>query len=104
MYTPGPWQAKDGEVTTQRLEGRSFRRIAAVQDYGVGSLREVDDANARLIASAPELLAVLIQAIESEGYSLSGPTDTRANEDDTPAWVCNARGIIAEATSHASQE
>jgi len=60
-HTPGPWEAQNGEVTTPRENGRSYRRIAAVQDYGAGSLKEVDDANARLMAAAPDMLKVLIQ-------------------------------------------
>lgn len=62
-HTPGPWEANNGEVTTEREPGRSFRRIAAVQDYGLGSLKEVDDANARLIAAAPEMLEALIDIL-----------------------------------------
>lgn len=55
-HTPGPWEAHNGEVTTRQINGRSYRRIAAIQDYGVGCLPEVDKANARLIAAAPDLL------------------------------------------------
>jgi hypothetical protein len=63
MHTKGPWEARNGEVTTQQIDGRSYRRIAAVQDYGLGSLPEVDEANARLIAAAPDLLAALRDAM-----------------------------------------
>ena len=58
-HTPGPWEAHNGEVTTPRENGRSYRRIAAVQDYGLGSLKEVDEANARLMAAAPDMLACI---------------------------------------------
>ena len=64
-HTPGPWEDNNGEVTTQRVDGRSFRRIAVVQDYGLGSLPEVDTANAKLIAAAPELLAALLKIREA---------------------------------------
>ncbi len=63
-HTPGPWEARNGEVTTQQDNGRSYRRIAAVQDYGMGSLPEVDSANAQLIASAPELLDLVDYALK----------------------------------------
>ena len=56
-HTKGPWEAHNGEVTTAQISGRSYRRIAAVQDYGMGAAPEVDEANARLIAAAPDLLA-----------------------------------------------
>ena len=62
-HTPGPWEAHNGEVTTPRENGRSYRRIAAVQDYGLGSLKEVDDANATLMAAAPDMLKALMQFI-----------------------------------------
>ena len=58
-HTHGPWEAHNCEVTTQQINGRSYRRIAAIQDYGVGSLKDIDEANAKLIAAAPELLAAL---------------------------------------------
>jgi hypothetical protein len=58
-HTRGPWEARNGEVTTRQVFGRSYRRIAAVQDYGLGSLKEVDEANANLIAAAPEMLDIL---------------------------------------------
>jgi hypothetical protein len=58
-HTKGPWEAHNGEVTTQQIPGRSFRRIAVIQDYGVRTLPEVDEANARLIAAAPAMLQAL---------------------------------------------
>lgn len=61
-----------------------------------GGTQEQKD-NARLMAAAPEMLTVLIQAVESSCWSLSGPTDVRAAEQGEPAWVCNARATIAKA-------
>lgn len=59
-HTPGPWEHHTtGEVTTKQEDGRSYRRIAVVQDYGIGSLPEVDEANARLIAAAPDMLTCI---------------------------------------------
>ena len=88
-HTKGPWEAHNGEVTTQQIDGRSFRRIAAVQDYGMGSQREVDEDNARLIAAAPELLEALRQFVdEFDGCYAEGE----------PAMV-KARAAIAKATT-----
>lgn len=53
---------------------------------------------AQIMAAAPEMLDVLVQAVESSGFSVSGPTDSRAAEHGEPAWVCNARAVIAKAT------
>lgn len=46
--------------------------------------------------SAEQLITVLVQAIGSSGFSVSGPTDVRAAEHGEPTWVCNARSAIAE--------
>src|SRR5687768_1761203 len=64
-HTKGPWEAHNGEVTTRQVDGRSYRRIACVQDYGLGCSPEVE-ANARLIAAAPELLSCLLAYVELE--------------------------------------
>jgi hypothetical protein len=47
-HTPGPWQAKRGTIVGEAGAGR----IVAILD----TVDEHDDANARLIAAAPELL------------------------------------------------
>ncbi|CAB3753991.1 hypothetical protein [Paraburkholderia humisilvae] len=44
-----------------------------------------------------EIEAVLVQAIEASGFTVSGPTDSRAAEHGEPMWVCNARGALAQA-------
>jgi hypothetical protein len=51
-----------------------------------------------------QTVAVLIQAVESSGFSISGPTDSRAAEHGEPAWVCNARAAIAGATACVSMQ
>jgi hypothetical protein len=50
---------------------------------------------APLIAASPAMFAVLVQAVEASGFSVSGPTDSRAAEHGEPAWVCNARAALA---------
>lgn len=64
QHTPGPWENHCGEVTTPQINGRSYRRIAAVQDYGLGGLPEVDEANAHLISAAPDLLEALKELVD----------------------------------------
>ena len=59
-YTPGPWKTcTTGEVTTRQEDGKPWRRIAFVQDWGGGSVDEVDKANAKLIAAAPDMLTCI---------------------------------------------
>jgi len=58
---------------------------------------ELAQQNDKLHAINAKLLATLVQAIEACGYSISGPTDSRAAEHGEPAWVCNARAAIAKA-------
>ena len=59
--------------------------------------RDIGERFARLHAAAPEMLRVLVQAVDESGYRLSGPTDNRAAEDSEPKWVCNARAVISAA-------
>lgn len=87
-HTPGPWRIDpeiDHAITTQ-----SGLRIAEVATYGAGlvSISEIapwhhHEANARLIAAAPELLEIARRALE---YA---PNEIEANK---------CRAAIAKAT------
>jgi hypothetical protein len=63
-HTPGPWKAqlREGYVGQWEVEGQyeviATGETALVAD--VASYTECDDANARLIAAAPELLEALM--------------------------------------------
>lgn len=64
--TPGPWIWKDGY---EGLYAGSIAQENAVMDFAMYegmwlSYRDERDANANLIAAAPELLAALKQAVE----------------------------------------
>lgn len=104
-HTPGPWQADvfamGGILIYQH--GPSLGKSGNSEDCPVvARLMWATEADARLMAAAPSLLEVLIQAVEESGFSLSGPTDHRAAEDGEPKWVCNARAAIAIAESRAT--
>ena len=64
-HTPGPWAVDDSGI---RIEAKSpdgsVMPLAAAKEYGFGTRRA--EANARLIAAAPELLGAL------EGVALGG--------------------------------
>ena len=109
-HTPGPWQ-----VTMARYEGMTTYRISyhcetgiavdprgywekgyepPVDFYGYFQPDENMDcdqhrvANARLIAAAPDLLALLIELVAIEGP-----------QPGTSEWGDKARAAIAKATS-----
>lgn len=75
-HTPGPWefvQAGSGDFPTWnvRIGDRGFIRLPATADM------DVMDADARLIAAAPDLLKALRKAdatLELEGCREGGPT------------------------------
>lgn len=71
-HTPGPWFVSDDDLTTvyHRLETLANYSEPAIADCSVAagwdgaSDQETSEANARLIAAAPELLAALRLAVE----------------------------------------
>ena len=67
-HTPGPWryEPQNGSPTTGQhmISGSKPGYLAEVRDCGSGDVV----ANARLIAAAPELLAVLKELQESAVY------------------------------------
>ena len=100
QHTPGPWHVGIGngdgsifpEVGRTRLEdgGTTLYPIAQV-NRGWNAVE--DDANARLIAAAPDLLAALRNVIASY----------RANDPDSMANAINdAEAAIAKATGGAA--
>ena len=67
-HTPGPWHA-NGTMIVGKLGKRNQYVADALRDVGV----ETCKANARLIASAPELLAALQAIVQlTETYSSTG--------------------------------
>ena len=63
-HTPGPWKTQT-HISLDRLEIRDAdgRRIAVcAMDFPMSA--KTHDANARLIAAAPELLAALAEAVD----------------------------------------
>lgn len=89
-HTPGPWY-KQGTYIGITPTGRRFLIGEVYQDNGV----EQAQANARLIASAPELLfackALLAYIVQDETQSSALP-----GEQDGVLW--DARSAIRKAT------
>ena len=79
-YTPGPWTI---QYSTNDYEGNLIyanRPIAATVTEEASEATSEDEANARLITAAPELLAALRQLMEWEGYD-GGPPGNGHDED-----------------------
>lgn len=88
QHTPGPWEVvrgRHGHITGVWIACREpFRQIVGSVDDGFAiTPTPTDEANARLIASAPDLLKALRDAVKDE------------LGDD---WRTRARAVIARAT------
>ena len=85
-HTPGPWTAR--RVHTGGFDIFDERGRDVVTVYGGGVETESREANARLIAAAPDLLEALSRAVHS--YDGVPPRHH-------PAWFDEARAAIARA-------
>ena len=97
-HTPGPWRT-DTDIFHDRLDIRdeSGRCIAVcIHDYPMSMARH--DANANLIAAAPDLLDALEDfVIDVEGYFGFSETDDMEPEDDVAYFIgeyCWAKRLI----------
>jgi hypothetical protein len=95
-HTPGPWYVGSGTYECRNIysvasvtddEGFTYQPIVATaEDDGIGCW----DANARLIAAAPDLLEALRSAVnDADAWGLA---------DDECDWLPLARAAIARAT------
>lgn len=105
-HTPGPWESYTNYMCPGKLKGcyvdaPNSGRVAEAMSQGCLS-QEVCEANARLIAAAPELLEALETAVRVRDmrldvfyklHGLPGPGDA----EKEPEWVVQARAAIAKA-------
>lgn len=67
-HTPGPWAVVEHEVWDTRHDGEPgiplFRRVTDYRRWGRDFKTGEQEANARLIAAAPELLEALSKAVK----------------------------------------
>ena len=74
-HTPGPWVIdKDSHHINIRPEGQGYL-LATIATFWAETEENTHEANARLIAAAPDLLAALEQANEMLKY-IGGCQDT----------------------------
>ena len=104
QHTPGPWHLGSGngegsiyaENDRMRLE-TGGTTLYPVCDIQTGWNTEEDQANARLIAAAPQMLAALRAALEARG-------DSSAARDAAGTDGAQLRDQIAEAIASATGE
>jgi len=101
QHTPGPWMV---QLISERWHGYDWPTFAIRDSVGNHCLAVIGDvdratadkntANARLIASAPELLAALVTLLDHADLG-------EIHDEETAAAVNNARAAIAKATGGA---
>ncbi|QRF55335.1 hypothetical protein [Variovorax paradoxus] len=97
QHTPGPWEANGPFVNSAAVIGIADCSRAAVAENWAGTdyaTDEIAEANARLIAAAPELLNSLILMVRTHDE----PAETLLQETKEMLWLEQARAVIAKAT------
>lgn len=90
-HTPGDWNAEYcGRDTIKVIKTSDNRRIATVK---VTKTYEMDEANARLMAAAPELLDALIMFVDQYANGIDGNDSERESRPE----VIAARAAIKKA-------
>ncbi len=93
-HTPGPWSFRHGDFNTEGDNGHGS--ITATCEFGPWYIAKIetmpgDEANARLIAAAPDMLAALKAMLPENN-------DDPINRGRPPFGVCEqARDAIAKA-------
>lgn len=80
-HTPGPWQWEKRGGAFRAIEGPSGPSVAVTEEYAGDAWIDVSEANARLIAAAPEMLEALIQAA---AHLSSGIQTIQGSHDEPP--------------------
>lgn len=94
-HTPGPWILDDFEISGE-ISGASVCRVLESSDFSCieeGTEADVQaecEANARVIAAAPDMLSALKMAVDG----FAGEVRER---DPIPAWLGPAIDAIAKA-------
>jgi hypothetical protein len=81
-HTPGPWEVFDESYIREGNPSKGTGRLSIASSTGY---QEARIANARLIAAAPELLAVLKELLHCNFSGIEEP------------WVINARAVVVKA-------
>lgn len=90
-HTPGPWEIGELDMNGQRIVRGEHIEICTCWHHCVGSIEREMEENARLIASAPDMLEALEEALEWDGVDDYGVEAVWANK--ARAAVSKAKGI-----------
>jgi len=104
QHTPGPWKVKQSQGATLRLFGgphiQAGRRTIAWPDFPSVSENDTSEANARLIAAAPDLLAAL-KALFQHCAMVHNKWGDNDNQREADASIAYARLAITKAEGRA---
>ncbi len=95
-YTPGPWSTFQ-DTSLRHSVGTATVRICDMWGKDPAFYTDEDEANARLIASAPEMLLALTALLESIENVNFGVHDDDGQTYDAIPWA-QAEAAIAKAT------
>lgn len=99
-HTPGPWQWEKRGGAFRAIEGASGTIVAVTEEYAGDAWIDISEANARLIAAAPELLIELRQAVIQMGMAADCIQNGRYDEAllYASSLMRSKRAAIAKAT------
>lgn len=101
-FTPGPWKVMGpaGSLTRPGIDGDVNGRKRSIILVGAEeNQRGVDtEANAALIAAAPDMYAALEELLDSESVSIfSSAMESESWKLDLKEWETHARSALAKA-------
>lgn len=86
-HTPGPWHV---ETEPQGCEGQYTQYTIQPRIADVFYMNQTGEANARLIAAAPDLLAALERVIRSQWASIDHDRNRTPEACDIRSQICAA--------------
>jgi len=89
-YTKGEWKAEQDAANSIRIFSQDSEQISSVMDYDGNDITEEMEANAHLIAAAPDMYEALLSALGAI-----------ATEDSGEGWVKEITGVITKAMAKA---
>lgn len=99
-FTPGPWKiGNEGIGPVSKEEDQSYGMLLPVAYIEVVDWPENHEANAHLIAAAPDLYEALkaVLEIETEEGAPSAPSHTSSGKSGSIAWSVKAREVYSNA-------